>query len=148
MVSIRRVPHDGHMNGSTNEQTWDAPTVPDDELRTPEPATGPVALQLLAAGVGALAAAVFGLAIGGATALALAGSCSPNDDWCGLGAAVFGASAGLLAAAIAYVVGGVVAIVRRRSPGTRAIPMTIHLAIPPTVVVVMLMLGALAETLS
>lgn len=151
MVPVRRFPHDGHMSGSTNEQaptSWSPPPPVGTEDPVEEPTTGPVVLQLLAAGIGAVAAAILGSALGGITAMALANDCSPNDGWCGLGAAVGGLMIGLLVAVIAYVVAGVVTIVWRREPGNRAIPIVVHLTIPPAVVLFLLLLGAVAETLS
>lgn len=139
----------GPMNRSTDEQppqVWDPPTPTGNEREGQ--VLGPVALQLIAAGVAAVAATVLGVGVGWLAFAGMSNDCSPSDGWCGLGAALGGALVGLLVAVITYIVVGVLVIVTRREQGRRAVPITIHLAIPPAVVLTLTILGALAETLS
>lgn len=119
------------------------PDTLDDRRRAPtRGCCEPVALFFAAFGIGVLAAIVSGIAAGLLVALVSSNGCSPNDGWCDLGAIVFGLMAGVAAAAIGYVVSGVIVIRHHRDRGDRAMPILAHLAAAPvTGATLMLLLG-------
>jgi hypothetical protein len=88
----------------------------------------PLALFAVTAGIGIASAIAAGVVIGLIGTVVGSAGCSPNDGWCDLGAAVLGVLAGVAAAAVAYVVAGVLAIRRFRPPTRRAAPIALHVA--------------------
>ncbi len=105
----------------------------------------PAAVSLLAASIGLVAGLVFGFGIG--RLVVATSECTPTDGWCDLGAALGALLFGGLAGVVAYVVAGVITIHRLRPPDERAIPIAIHVAIPPGLVVLGIVLGGLSEAL-
>lgn len=100
----------------------------------------PVALFVVAAAVGIVAALAIGFSVGALMVGAGTSDCSPSDGWCELGAAVIGVLIGAAAGTIAYIVGGVMTIVRCRPDGARSRHIIAHLLLP----VATLALGSVA----
>lgn len=90
----------------------------------------PVALFVVAAAVGMVAALVVGFGVGALVVAAGTSDCSPSDGWCELGAALVGVLVGAAAGTVAYIVGGVMTIVRCRPVSARGRHVVAHLLLP------------------
>ena len=71
--------------------------------------------------------------------LGAAAQCSPNDGWCGLGAALLGIAVATLVGAVTYVAAGVVVIRRHRPAGQRAGYVLAHVGAAATILLVALL---------
>jgi hypothetical protein len=92
-------------------------------------------------------AGVIGTILGFAAGASSASSCSPNDGWCGLGAALAGLVAGFASGLVAYVTTSVIMTVRCRPRGRRAGHILAALAAPPALVLLLAFLGTLTDAL-
>jgi hypothetical protein len=101
----------------------------------------PWVLSIVAATVGIVA----GIGLGYVTGWSIESStsCSPNDGWCDLGAAVTGVFVGTLVGVIAYVAAGVIVIFRARPKHHRSHPIIIHVLLPIAAVAILIAIGVL-----
>ncbi len=90
----------------------------------------PVALFVAAATVGTVAALAVGSGVGVLVVAAGTSDCSPSDGWCALGATVVGVLIGVATGTIAYIVGGVMTIMRCRPASARGRYVVAHLLLP------------------
>lgn len=80
--------------------------------------------------MGIVAALAVGFSVGALMVAAGSSDCSPSDGWCELGAALVGLLVGAAAGVVAYIVSGVMTIVRCRPDGARSRYVVAHLLLP------------------
>ena len=124
------IPHTGDMNEHR-------PTVPPPPPPAAEPVASvptrlrhPAALFFAAFAIGAAAAAIVGVGLGGLVLASASADCPPSDGWCGLGAAIMGLLVGVVTGTVAYIVAGVVTIYRSRPTGRRGQHVLAHIVVP------------------
>jgi hypothetical protein len=105
----------------------------------------PLTLLLVAVSVGVGLAIVVGAAVGLLVFAASAGTCSPDDGWCELGAVLTGLVTGGAAAVAAYLATGAAVVCRYRPRGRRAPHITAVVGVPPAALIVLTLLGQLSS---
>ncbi len=103
----------------------------------------PAALFALASGLGIGAAIIVGLGAGTLVMESSSSNCSSSDGWCELGAAILGVLIGVAIGAIAYVIVGVMTVVRHRPAGHRSALVIALLTLPVALLVASAVLGAI-----
>jgi hypothetical protein len=131
-----------------NDESVTSPTLPPPAIAQLEQERSTIVVALAAATFGIVAGLTIGFGVGWLAAESAASDCSASDGWCELGGALVGLLIGAVSGAVAYVTAGIVTIVRSRPTGRRGRLIGVHLAIPPALVVLATLLGALTEALT